>query len=87
MSDSHVEVVVAPKEKRFAVRKPECATYMEFKEWMKYARRSPPPEDTGFCTDCTPMFQALSKMRGTCSNPAIKFRIDKEENVWEAYKP
>lgn len=86
MSDSLVEVAAEPKKEELVIHKPACTSYYEFEEWMLYARRAPPPEDTGFCTDCTPVFQTFSRMRGTCSRPDIKFRRDEEENVWEAYK-
>lgn len=57
---------------------PMCADRQTYAEWHDYARRSPPGE-AGFCTDCTPEYQARMIAEGRCENPWIEFEMHEGE--------
>lgn len=59
---------------------PLCTDKATYAEWHEAARRSPPGE-AGFCTDCTPEYQARMIEEGKCENPWIKFELYDEDDL------
>jgi len=51
---------------------PMCTDKETYAAWREAARKSFPGE-AGFCTDCTPDYQAEMIAAGRCENPWIKF--------------
>lgn len=51
---------------------PMCTDKETYAAWREAARKSFPGE-AGFCTDCTPDYQAEMITAGRCENPWIEF--------------
>lgn len=59
---------------RFATPIPKCADEQSVVEWLIAAdSKIISAPSCGFCTDCTPTFQATMKDAGLCENPSVQF--------------
>lgn len=53
---------------------PACSTPEEAAEWAVNAKRATESKlDAGFCSDCTPEYQATMITQGRCENPNVRF--------------
>jgi hypothetical protein len=61
------------KKPKFSSDIPKCAdSEIQYKEWFWFARHA--PAQHGFCTDCTPEYQAQMIREYRCENPAVFFK-------------
>lgn len=58
---------------------PRCTDSDTYSAWLDAARKSP-PDDAGFCGDCTPDYQKDMMKLDRCENPWIKF-MQRESGV------
>lgn len=58
--------------------RPPCFTFIQWHDWQRGERHASKQEGyqteaNGYCTHCTPWFQAMQKAAGTCSHPEVEF--------------
>ena len=70
-------VEVADLKPTFKFDVPLCATRSQYVAWLEAEKLY--PARFGFCTDCTPGYQAQMKAEGRCENPSVRF--DEEGGV------
>ena len=84
MRDKSGKFVPMEGKKRYSAKRkatfsgpvPACCDAERYGLWKLAARNSKPDPSAGFCTDCTPTYQAKMKKQKRCENTDIYFIVD-----------